>query len=50
MHSLDEIMNMSPEEFTKNWNDGSIQDSALKIIGAREMTEDEKEQLKDTEK
>lgn len=45
MHTLDEMINMSKEDFVKNWNNGSIQDSSLKILGAREMTEDEKKQI-----
>ncbi len=42
MFTYDEIMNMSPEDFTKNWKNNSIQDSSLKLIGAREMTPEDK--------
>lgn len=45
MFTLEELMNMSTEEFSKNWKNGSIQDSSLKLLGAREMTDEEKNQI-----
>lgn len=45
MHTLDELMSMNTKEFAENWNNGSIQDSCLKILGAREMSEDEKNKI-----
>lgn len=42
MLSLDEIMNLTPEEFTAKWNSNEIQDSSLKLLGCREMTEEDK--------
>lgn len=47
MLTLEEIMNLTPEEFTKNWNNNHIQDSSLKLIGHREMTEDDKKHVED---
>lgn len=45
MHSLEDMMNMSKEEFAKNWRNGSIQDASLKLLGARDITEDEKNEI-----
>lgn len=45
MHTLDDIIKMTPEEFSKNWKNNTIQDSCLKLLGHREMTEDEKKQI-----
>ena len=44
-----EIMEMSHEEFVENWNNNHIQDSALKLLGAREMTEEDKKHLEENE-
>lgn len=45
MLSFDKIMNLSQEEFTANWNDNTIQDSCLKLLGDREMTEEDRKDL-----
>ena len=45
MLSYDEIINMTPEEFSKNWKNDNIQDSCLKLLGRREMTEEDKREL-----
>ena len=41
MLNLDDIMALTPEEFAKNWNDNTVQDSSLKLIGDRAMTPEE---------
>jgi hypothetical protein len=38
-----EIAEMTPEEFSKNWNNNNIQDAMLKILGRRPMTPEEEE-------
>lgn len=43
MYSLEEIMNMTPDELEENWD--QVADSSMKLIGAREMTEAEKQEL-----
>jgi hypothetical protein len=45
MFTYDEIIEMKPEDFAKNWRNGSIQDASLKLIGAREMTEEDEAHL-----
>ena len=45
MLSYDEIMSLSPEEFSKKWKENKIQDSSLKLLGAREMTTEDKKHL-----
>ena len=45
MLSFDEIMNLTPEEFSAKWKTNEIQDSSLKLIGARELTEEDRKQL-----
>jgi hypothetical protein len=47
MFTYDEIINMTPEEFSKNWRNNKIQDASLKLLGAREMTEEDKKYLED---
>lgn len=44
MFTQKEIMEMSKEEFTKNWNSGEIQRSALVLIGAYEVIEEEEQE------
>lgn len=34
MFTLEEIENMSLKEFTKNWNNGKIQEATLVLLGA----------------
>ncbi len=46
----EEILNMSHEDFVKYWNDNSIQDSCLKHLGRREMTEEEKKYVEEANK
>lgn len=46
MFTEKEIMNMSTEEFAKNWKEGKIQDAGLKLLGAREMTPEDEEHVK----
>lgn len=46
MLSYDEIMNLTTEEFCVKWRTNEIQDSALKLIGERKMTEEDKKELK----
>jgi hypothetical protein len=43
MFTLEEIQNMSQEEFTKNWKSGEIQRSALVLIGAYEEIKEDQE-------
>ena len=47
MLSLDEIMALSKEEFTEKWKSGEIQDSSLKLLGRRAMTEEDKRHLEE---
>lgn len=47
MLSYDEIMNLSPEEFSAKWKSNEIQDSSLKLLGAREMTEEDRKHLEE---
>ena len=46
MFTEQEIMEMSPEEFAKNWRNNKIQDASLKLIGARPMTPEDEEHIK----
>jgi hypothetical protein len=41
MYTIDQIMNMTPEEFAKNWNNGKIQDASLTLLGYREPSEED---------
>jgi hypothetical protein len=49
MFTLEEMMEMSKEDFVKNWKNGSIQDSGLKLLGAREMNDEEKRHIESHE-
>ena len=49
MFTFDEILNMTPEEFSENWKNNKIQDASLKLLGRRELTEADKQHL-DTHK
>lgn len=49
MLTLDEILEMTPEEFSKNWKNNNIQDSSLKLLGCLEMTDEEKKYVEDHE-
>ena len=42
-----EIINLPKEDFVKKWNSGEIQDSALKLLGYRDMTEEDKQHVKE---
>jgi hypothetical protein len=46
MFTLDEIMNMTPKELKENWEE--VADSSLKLLGAREMTEQDKAHVENT--
>lgn len=48
MLTFNEIITLSPEDFTKNWNNNNLQDSALKLLGKREMTDADKEHIETT--
>ena len=43
MFTLEEIVNMSPQELEENWSE--VADASLKLLGAREMTSEDKEYL-----
>lgn len=49
MLSFDEIINMTQEEFSENWRNNRIQDSCLKLLGRREMTEEDKKHVESKE-
>lgn len=49
MLTFDEMINMTPEEFSKNWKTNQIQDSCLKLLGRREMTDEDKKHIDEFE-
>lgn len=42
MFSLEETLAMDAKTFAEHWETGEIQDSCLKLIGARPLDEDDK--------
>jgi hypothetical protein len=46
MFTLEEIINMTPKELKENWDE--VADSSLKLLGAREMTVEDKEHVDNT--